>query len=61
MRLDQTVLLREGDFPVDLSVAAEATPAAFEVELSLADSVSQFDAGKRHGRGDERFETRQWS
>ena len=45
--------LRQSDFPVDSPIAAEARSAAFEIELSLADSVSQFEASERHGSGGE--------
>ena len=57
----KTLSLREGDFPVDSTIEAEAAPAAFKVELPFADSMGQFEAGKRRGGGDKRFEALQWT
>ena len=61
MRRYQQFSLCKSDLPVDLPIAAEATPAASEIELALADSVSQFEAGERHGGGDKRLESFQWT
>ena len=61
MRRYQQYSLCKSDLPVDLPIAAEATPAASEIELALADSVSQFEAGERHGGGDKRLESFQWT
>ena len=53
--------LRESEFPVNSAIEAKAASALFKIELPFADSMSQFEAGERHGRGDERFEALQWA
>ena len=48
---------RQSDLPVDPPIEAKTASTASEVELRLADPVSQFEAGEHRRRGEERFET----
>ncbi len=57
----KNVSLRNGDFPVESPIEAEAQSAPSAIELPFADSMSQFETGERHGGGDERLESLQWS
>ena len=62
---DEEVFLKKlplggSNVPVDSPIETEAAPAASEIELPFANSVSDFEAAERHGGGDERLEFFRW-